>query len=137
MSDAITPGRQRRDQGMTLPELLIAITVIGLIMTVLSGTVVVTLRQQANSDGRINVARAEQSSGMWRPTGLSSAAAVTVDPAATACDRVEIDGTFVVTGDACPNLGLRAGSNALLIGWSMTDAEGNVTYTNVSYFFAP
>ncbi len=31
--------------------------------------------------------------------------------------------------------GLPAGSNALMLGWSFKDADGNVTYTNVSYQF--
>jgi prepilin-type N-terminal cleavage/methylation domain-containing protein len=127
--------RQGRDSGMTLPEVLIAITVLGMIIAVLSSAVVVTLRQQSSTEGRLNVARSEQSIGMWLPGDLASAGVVSVEPDWSPCGHIEVDGAWEPTGADCPPLGLPAGSNALMVGWSFKDADGNVTYTNVSYQF--
>ena len=66
-------SRRRRDAGMTLPELLIAVTVIGLIVTVLASSLIVTIRSRSSTEGRLNVARAEQTIGMWLPADLASA----------------------------------------------------------------
>ena len=96
------PARRPADRGMTLPELLIAVAIIGLMMTVLSSAVIVTIRQEDSTSGRFNVARAEQNVGMWLPGDLASAAVVTVDPAATPCDRKEVDGEWVPTGQVVP-----------------------------------
>jgi prepilin-type N-terminal cleavage/methylation domain-containing protein len=127
--------RRGRDGGMTLPEVLIAITVLGMIIAVLSSAVVVTLRQQSSTEGRLNVARSEQSIGMWLPGDLASAGVVSVEPDWSPCGHIEVDGAWEPTGADCPPLGLPAGSNALMVGWSFKDADGNVTYTNVSYQF--
>lgn len=144
-------ARAQVDRGMTLPELLIAITVLGLIVTVLASAIVVTLRQDRSTEGRFNVARAEQNIGMWLPGDLASAAAVTTDPLAMPCGRrhdatnatpaTDPEPDWVITGESCPDLGLPAGSNALLLGWSVTETDDAVTgtktytYTNVSYYF--
>ena len=78
------PGATRRvdrvTQGMTLPELLISIVVLGVVISVLMAGVSVTLRQGADTSGRIDVARWEQNLGMWLPDDLSSASTITVDP---------------------------------------------------------
>jgi prepilin-type N-terminal cleavage/methylation domain-containing protein len=120
------PSRQRRrDQGMTLPELLIAITVMGMILTVLSSAIIVTLRQADNTEGRINVSRSEQTIGMWIPADLSSASTVDTSPDATPCGAAVCDG-----------IDLSAGSNVLLLSWSTDTGSGTPTETNVSYHFA-
>ncbi len=121
-----TPERRQRDAGMTLPELLIAIVLLGMIMTVLSSAVIVTLRQQEATEGRINVARSEQTIGMWIPADLSSAATVETRPDATPC------GTAV-----CGGIDLSGGSNVLLLSWSTETGNGDKVTTNVSYHFAP
>lgn len=113
--------QSRRDRGMTLPELLIAVTVLGAIMAVLSSALIVTFRQQSGTEGRLNVARAEQNISMWIPADLASAALVTTDPAALPCST-----------NCPPGLDLGSGSNALLLTWTI---EG-VT-TNVGYVFVP
>ena len=111
---------------MTLPELLIAITMMGLLMTVLSSAVIVTLRQQDNTAGRLNVAQAEQSISMWIPGDLSSASIVDTSPDATPCGATVCDG-----------IDLSAGSNVLMLSWETVGPDGAVTTTNVSYHFAP
>jgi hypothetical protein len=110
---------------MTLPELLIAISMMGLLMTVLSTAVVVTLRQQDNTEGRLNVAQAEQAISMWIPADLSSASVVDTSPDATPCGAAVCDG-----------IDLSAGSNVMMLSWEDDDG-GVVTRTNVSYHFAP
>jgi prepilin-type N-terminal cleavage/methylation domain-containing protein len=111
---------RRRDAGMTLPELLVAIVVIGVVTAVLSSVASVSLRQQRGTEGRLNVARAEQNVGMWVPADLASASTVDTDPAASPC------------GESCPADVSLTGSNALMMSWT----TGTAT-TNVSYHFAP
>lgn len=118
--------RRHRDAGLTLPELLIAISILGLITVVLSTSVIVTLRQQDNTEGRVNVARAEQSVSMWIPADLSSASTVDTSPEATPCGATVCDG-----------IDLSEGSNVLLLSWTTEDGSGNTIETNVSYHFAP
>ena len=120
---------------MTLPELLISISVLGLIVAVISSALIVTLRQQDATEGRINVARSEQSVGLWLPGDLASAGVVSVEPDWSPCGHIEVDGEWELTSAECPPTGLPAGSNALMLGWSYKDADGNVTYTNMSYQF--
>ena len=127
--------RRAGDAGMTLPELLISISIMGIIIGVISSALIVTLRQQDATEGRINVARSEQSVGLWLPGDLASAGVVSVEPDWSPCGEIEVDGVWQPTGDVCPPLGLPAGSNALMLGWSYKDADGKVTYTNVSYQF--
>lgn len=131
MSDTRRPRplRRQRDQGMTLPELMIAVTVSALIATMLVGAITVTLRQARGTEGRLNVANAEQMIGMWLPGDLASASAVTTDPAATLC-----------YGEACP-ANPTGGSNALLVTWEIDrrdEADQRVTVrTSVMYYFRP
>ena len=83
---------------MTLPEVLVAIVVLGMIVTVLSSAVIVTLRQENNTDGRLNVARSEQTIGMWIPADLSSADTVDTSPDATPCGAPVCDGIDLTDG---------------------------------------
>jgi prepilin-type N-terminal cleavage/methylation domain-containing protein len=119
-------GSDRRDQGMTLLELVITLSLIGIITTVLSSAIVVTLRQQDNSLGRLNVAREEQQVGLWVPADLSSANTVDTSPWLTPCGATVCDG-----------IDLSTGSNVLLLTWSTDNGDGTATTTNVSYHFAP
>ena len=106
---------------MTLPELLIAITVMGLIITVLSTAVIVTIKQEANTSGRLDVARAEQSIGLWMPADLASAQTVSTDPWASPCGATTCGGTDLSTG-----------SNVVMLTWEIAGVT-----TNVSYHFRP
>lgn len=58
---------------MTLIELLVSITVIGLIATVLAATITVVLRQSPETTARVDSARWEQNLGTWLPADLTSA----------------------------------------------------------------
>ena len=58
---------------MTLIELLVCVTVVGLIATVLAATVTVVLRQSPETTARVDTARWEQNLGTWLPADLTSA----------------------------------------------------------------
>ena len=108
---------------MTLPEVLVAVVLVGMIVSVLATAVSVIFRQSDNTEGRLNVARVEQSLGLWLPGDLASAASSDTNPLASPC------------GTACPDGVPRGGSNALLLSW--TEKVGGVTTTtNVSYYFS-
>jgi hypothetical protein len=111
---------------MTLPELLITISVMGLIVSVIAASIVVTVRQSDNTEGRLNVARGEQSVDMYLPNDLASAQWVDQDPDSSPCDN------------SCPSGIVLNGSNALMLTWTKTVSDGlnpvTVT-TNVSYYF--
>ena len=71
----------RRDAGFTLPELLVTIIVLGSIVAVLSSAIIVTFQQKDNTEGRLNVTRAEQNVSMWIPADLASTGTVpSTDP---------------------------------------------------------
>ena len=121
--DSRTSNRadSRRDQGFTLPELLITIAILGTITAVLAAAIVTTIRQQSSTEGRLNIARAEQSVDTWLPADIASADPTTVsaDPLADPC------------GASCPADVDLSGVNALLMSWSV-DEPSLITWT-VSY----
>lgn len=110
---------RRRDEGMTLPELLVCIVVVGLIVTAISAAITVTLRVEPSVSGRLNVARAEQNIATWMPGDLSSATTSNDDPAASPCF-------------GCGSISGLGGSNALMLSWP---SGGGDTY--VSYVYRP
>jgi hypothetical protein len=108
---------------MTLPEVLIVITMMGLIAAVLSTAITVTIRQSASTEGRANVARAETAIDTWLPADLASTdvnnttlPAVDLDPAATPCGN-------------CGGIDL-SGANALQLAW---ETDGVVTRVQYQY----
>ncbi len=111
---------------MTLVEVLIAGVVMALLTTVISAAIIVTLRQQDNIEGRVNVARAEQNVSAWIPADLSSASAVDTSPDATPCGA-----------QVCDGIDLSNGSNVLLLSWTSVTDDGSPLDTSISYHFAP
>ena len=118
---------------MTLPELLISVSLTGLLVTSLAMTSSVILRTHDNSEGRTNNARSEQNVGVWMPTDLASAETVDTDADAAPCGATADHPTFA----ACPPGVALGGSNTLLLIWhgSTVDASNNPvgTTTVVSY----
>ena len=136
MSSSESGAKWPRDAGFTLPELLVSIIVLGSIVAVLSSAIIVTFRQRDNTEGRLNVSRAEQNVSMWIPADLASSGAVpSTDPAASPCS------VSVFDTSGCPSNVVLTGSNALLLSWTdeVLTAGGatQVTTTNVSYHFTP
>jgi len=121
------------DDGVTLPELLVGVALMGMVMAALSSAVIVVLKQTDNTGGRLNNARSENSIGIWMPADLASAAENT-------------DGKLVVTAagaspcfETCPTGFVVLGSNALLLEWKTTVSNGGEDVqqsTRVSYRYA-
>jgi hypothetical protein len=108
---------------MTLPELLVSVMIVGAIVSALATSLTVVFRQQPATSGRFNVARAEQTIGMWVPADLASAVTVDTNPAGSPC------------GNSCPGNVDLSGSNAMLLTWTTTSSTGVTTTTKVSYHF--
>ncbi len=120
--------RRRRDAGMSLPEVLVAVVVMGMMCTTLAMATKVILEQADNTEGRANNARSEQNVGLFMPADLSSAETVNVEPDAVPCGATP----------ACPVGVSLDGSNALMLTWSGQDFDVETnsivsTVTNVSY----
>jgi prepilin-type N-terminal cleavage/methylation domain-containing protein len=94
------------DAGMTLPELLVAVMVTGVLVTAMATATSVMIDQSTNTKGRLNNSRSEQQVGLWVPADLASAENVSTDPAASPC------------GAVCPPDITIGGSNALMLSWS-------------------
>jgi prepilin-type N-terminal cleavage/methylation domain-containing protein len=123
-----TQSRRRRDAGMTLPELLIVISVMGILTTVIAATITVTFRTVDASEGRVNVARAEQSIDRWLPADLTS-----TDVTDIALPAVDITPSASPCGN-CGALDL-SGVNALQLAWktSIAGSPPIVVITRVQY----
>ena len=119
-----TRVRRHRDSGMTLPELLIAVLLMGTLVAAMAVATTVVVRQSDNSEGRLNNSRSEQSVSFWVPTDLASAEVVNQEANASPC------------GAQCPTNVNVGGSNALMLSWQSSTpgaTEAIITYTKVSY----
>ena len=127
-TDPAVLARQHRDRGMSLPEILVAIVVSGLLVAAMATATQVVLRQGDNTEGRLNNARSEQSAGVWMPADLASAELVDDSAGAMPCGT---DGM-----PPCPDGIDVSGSNTLMLTWtSSVPGELNAikTTTKVSY----
>ena len=118
------PSRPGRDSGLTLPEVLIAVSITTLLVGAMATATQVVLSQNDNTTGRLNNSRSEQSIGIWLPADLASAGTVDDNPSASPC------------GTQCPPGLAITGSNALLLTWEGSvpgDTEAIPTLTTVSY----
>ena len=120
--------RAGSDAGMTLPEVLISMTLTGLLVASLAMAITVISRQGDNTSGRLNNARSEQNVGIWMPSDLASAEVVSTDAGASPC------------GALCPPGINNGGSNAVMLTWrgsTVIDIAGTPTSvpteTKVSY----
>src|SRR3954447_7459606 len=77
--------QQHRDSGMTLPELLVSVTLTGILMSSLALATNVMLSNHDNTLGRTNNSRSEQNVGLFMPTDLASSESEDTDPAAQPC----------------------------------------------------
>ena len=123
-------GRRRpatTDRGMTLIELLVCITVVGLIATVLAATVTVILRQAPETTARVDSARWEQNLGTWMPADLTSAQW----PADENGDGVADDPTQAVDYDLyepCAEAICTWGENVVHLAWEENGVAIDVSY---------
>ena len=121
---------------MTLVELLISVSLLGLVTAVVSAAIIVTLRQTDATEGRTNLAAYEQSIDTWIPADLGSTD-ITADfeelygppyagllPVNTAADA-----------SPCGNCGPLdlSGANALQLAWFTAANDGTPVLTQVQY----
>lgn len=152
MSRHPAPAR-RCDGGYTLPEVLITVMLLGLIATVLGAAITITFRQTDATEGRLNVARAEQSIDTWLPADLASTdVTALVEPVGAEGSKYD-----PVTGDLifepwashpgvlpvntspgatpcgnCSGTDL-SGANALQLAWFTAASDGTPILTQVQY----
>lgn len=93
MSSNDLPGRCLRDRGVTLTELLITITIAGIVTSVLAGGIVMFLRNEASVSRRVDQTRGLQQLVNYFPADVASAQTIAVDGGADACGT---DGTPVL-----------------------------------------
>ena len=117
-------------------ELLVSISLLGLVISVVSAAIVVTLRQSDSTEGRTSLARYEQSIDTWIPADLSSTD-VTADfvtlygPAYAGLLPV----TTAANASPCGNCGALdlSGANALQLAWFTATDDGTPVMTQVQY----
>lgn len=119
-------SKRRRDRGFTLPELLVTMTMMGLIAAVLSAAITVTFRQADSTEGRANVARGESSVDTWLPADLASTDVNNLDVAGSGSPAVDLDPAAEPCG-LCGSIDL-SGTNAMQLAW-----ETNGVITRVQY----
>jgi hypothetical protein len=108
---------------MTLPEVLIVITLMGMLAAVLSTAITVTLRSSAGAEGRANVARAESSIDIWLPADLAS-----TDVNNLTLPAVDLDANATPCGN-CGGIDL-SGTNAMQLAWQ---TDGLITRVQYQY----
>ncbi len=121
---------------MTLVELLVAVSLMGLVTAVVSAAIVVTLRQTNATEGRTNLAAYEQSIDTWIPADLSSTD-VTADFEALygAAYAGLLPVNTAAGASPCGNCGSLdlSGANALQLAWFTAANDGTPVLTQVQY----
>ncbi|MFZ9230378.1 MAG: prepilin-type N-terminal cleavage/methylation domain-containing protein [Ilumatobacteraceae bacterium] len=90
-------SRDTRDRGMTLVELLVTVTILGVIMSSLAAAVIVMLRAEAPTRDRIAESKDVTFLQAWIPTDLASAVSRNVDPTYQPAEKAPLPGTNVIT----------------------------------------
>ena len=109
-----------RDRGMTLVELLITVTILGIIMSSLSFAIIAILRNEGPTKNRLSESKDITFLQAWIPNDLASATSRNVDPAYQPSPTATL-----------------AGTNVLTIDRSDVMADGTATSYIVSYRYAP
>jgi len=87
----------RRDRGMTLVELLITVTILGIIMTSLSAAMIVILRTEQPIKDRLSESKDITFLQAWIPNDLASATSRNIDPLHQPTNTKKLPGTNVLT----------------------------------------
>ena len=90
-------SRDETDRGMTLVELLITVTILGVIMSSLAAAVIVMLRSEAPTRDRIAESKDVTFLQAWIPTDLASAVSRNVEPTYQPAAATTLPGTNVIT----------------------------------------
>jgi prepilin-type N-terminal cleavage/methylation domain-containing protein len=89
----------QRDRGMTLVELLITVTILGIIMTSLSAAMIVILRTEQPIKDNLSESKDITFLQAWIPNDLASASSRNIDPIYQPSTRTTLPGTNVLTLD--------------------------------------
>ena len=89
----------QRDRGMTLVELLITVTILGIIMTSLSAAMIVILRTEQPIKDNLSESKDITFLQAWIPNDLASASSRNIDPMYQPSTRTTLPGTNVLTLD--------------------------------------
>ena len=89
----------QRDRGMTLVELLITVTILGIIMTSLSAAMIVVLRTEQPIKDNLSESKDITFLQAWIPNDLASASSRNIDPMYQPSTRTTLPGTNVLTLD--------------------------------------
>jgi len=87
----------QRDRGMTLVELLITVTILGIIMTSLSAAMIVVLRTERPIKDHLSESKDITFLQAWIPNDLASASSRNIDPLHQPTPSTTLPGTNVLT----------------------------------------
>ncbi len=87
----------QRDRGMTLVELLITVTILGIIMSSLSAAMIVILRTERPIKDHLSESKDITFLQAWIPNDLASASSRNIDPLHQPSPRTTLPGTNVLT----------------------------------------
>jgi len=87
----------QRDRGMTLVELLITVTILGIIMTSLTAAMIVILRTEQPIKDNLSESKDITFLQAWIPNDLASASSRNIDPLYQPTPRTTLPGTNVLT----------------------------------------
>lgn len=90
-------SRNETDRGMTLVEMLVTVTILGVIMSSLTAAVVVMLRTEAPTRDRIAESKDVTFLQAWIPTDLASAVSRNIEPTHQPASAIVLPGTNVIT----------------------------------------
>jgi len=88
---------RRRDSGMTLPELLVSITILGIVIASITAAVVVVLRNERPTAQRLAESKDISFLQTWIPADLASALTSNTDPLHQPSGAASLPGTNVLT----------------------------------------
>jgi prepilin-type N-terminal cleavage/methylation domain-containing protein len=86
-----------RDAGMTLPELVISIVIMGVLLAAASTAVMVTMRTAPQTERRVEANRDMSVVQSWLPLDLAAASEVNTDPVFDPATSTELLGTNVLS----------------------------------------
>ena len=87
----------RRDSGMTLPELLVSITILGIVIASITAAIVVVLRNERPTTQRLAESKDISFLQTWIPADLASALTSNTDPTYQPAAASPLPGTNVLT----------------------------------------